>query len=93
MTGQIEQYLEQEIASLRQQLAECQTELEAMKKDAERYRWLVANSFDRQRTQLHVWVHTWEPHSQTGEPIEWKHRVRGTAIDEAIDTAMRGEGE
>lgn len=58
-------------------------------RDAARYRWLVENSFDREgSTQLHVWLHTWEPHSQTGEPTEWKCRVRGPAIDRAIDGAM-----
>ncbi len=56
--------------------------------DAARYRWLAENSFDRPGvTQFHVWQHTWEPHSKTGEPTEWKCRVRGTAIDRAIDDA------
>ena len=64
-------------------------EAEQLRKDAERYRWLVANSFDCEGVpQLHVWLHSWEPHSQTGEPTEWKQRVRGPAIDRAIDAAM-----
>lgn len=62
---------------------------EAPDRDGARYRWLVSNSFDRQGfTQFHVWQHTWEPHSQTGEPTEWKCRVRGPALDAAIDAAM-----
>lgn len=65
-------------------------ENEALKEDAARYRWLVANSFDREgMAQLHVWLHTWEPHSQTGDPTEWKQRVRGPAIDRVIDAEMQ----
>ena len=57
--------------------------------DAARYRWLVENSFDREGVaQMHVWLHTWEPHSLTGEPTEWKQRVRGPALDRMIDAAM-----
>lgn len=57
--------------------------------DAARYRWLVENSFDREdQTQLHIWLHWEQPHSQTGEPTEWKCRVRGPAIDRVIDDAM-----
>ena len=63
-------------------------------RDAERYEWLRNNSYDREGfAQLHVWKHTWEPHSKTKEPIEWKNRVRGSAIDQAIDAAMNGEKE
>lgn len=59
-------------------------------RDAERYRWLVDNSYDRDGfLQFQVWKHSWEPHSQTGIPIEWKCRVRGPAIDAAIDAAMK----
>ena len=68
--------------------------IETLEKDAARYRWLVNNSYDRDGvTQLHVWKHTWEPHSQNGEPTEWKCRARGPAIDRAIDDAMQGETE
>ena len=57
--------------------------------DAERYRWLCANNFDREGpTQVHTWLHTWEPHSQTGEPTEWKQRIRGGALDATIDAAI-----
>lgn len=67
-------------------------ELEALKRDAARYRWLCYNNFDRQGlTQVHTWRHTWEPHSQTGEPTEWKARVRGGALDLVIDEAMAAE--
>ena len=58
-------------------------------RDAERYRWLCANNFDREgAAQVHTWLHTWEPHSQTGEPTEWMQRIRGGALDAAIDAAM-----
>jgi len=67
-------------------------EVEALRKDAERYRWLAAHSFDVQgSTQFHIWQHTWEPHSQTGEPTEWKSRVRGAALARFIDAAMSKE--
>lgn len=57
-------------------------------RDAARYRWLCDNNFDRQRLQVQTWVHTWEPHSVTGEPTEWKARVRGGALDRVIDAEM-----
>ena len=58
-------------------------------KDAARWRFLVDNSFDKDGvTQFHVWEHSWEPHSQTGEPTEWKQRVRGPALDHFIDRAI-----
>lgn len=59
------------------------------RKDAERYRWLVDNSFDKGITQLNIWKHTWEPHSQTGESTEWKQRIRGPSLDAVIDAAMQ----
>lgn len=60
-------------------------------KNAERYEWLVNNSFDREGiTQFHVMEYSWEPHSQTKEPIKWVRRVRGSAIDKAIDSAIKG---
>jgi len=60
-----------------------------LRKDAERYRWLVCNSFNRNGvTQLHVWVHEWHPHSDTGEPTEWKARIIGPAIDRVIDEVL-----
>ena len=60
-----------------------------LRKDANRYRWLISNSFDRDEvTQLHVWIHQWKPHSLTGDPAEWKARVRGPAIDRVIDEAL-----
>ncbi len=63
--------------------------IKQFKADTERYRWLIDNSFDRVGvTQLHVWVHTWEPHSVTGEPTEWKARVIGPAIDRVINKAL-----
>ena len=58
-------------------------------KDAERYRWLIDNSFNKGITQFHVWKHTWEPHSKTGEQIEWKQRISGPPLDAAIDAAMQ----
>ena len=58
-------------------------------KDAARWRFLVDNSFDKEGvTQFHVWEHSWEPHSQTGEPTEWKQRVRGPALERVIDAAI-----
>ena len=58
-------------------------------KDAARWRFLVDNSFDKEGvTQFHVWEHSWEPHSQTGEQTEWKQRVRGPALDRFIDRAI-----
>jgi len=64
-------------------------ELLALRKDAERYRWLCANNFDKPgATQVHTWVQTWEPHSQTGDPTEWTQRIRGGALDRVIDEAM-----
>jgi hypothetical protein len=64
-------------------------ELAKLRKDAERYRWLCANNFDREgAAQVHTWLHTWEPHSQTGEPTEWMQRIRGGALDAAIAAAM-----
>ena len=60
------------------------------RKDAERYLWLVANSFDKSGvTQFHIWKHSWEPHSKTGEQIEWSQRIRGPALDTFIDAAMQ----
>jgi len=60
------------------------------RKDAERYQWLVANSFDKSgATQFHIWKHSWEPHSKTGEQIEWSQRIRGPALDTFIDAAMQ----
>lgn len=56
-------------------------------RDAARYRWLCSNNFDRQATQIQCWVHSWEPHSVTGEPTEWKYRQCGT-LDAVIDNAM-----
>lgn len=74
-------------------LADVDAEFEVgkLKMDAFRYRWLCGNNFDRQRTQVHTWVHTWEPHSVTGEPIEWKARVRGGALDAIIDAEIAKE--
>ena len=73
-------------------VAEHKAEIERLRKDAERYRWLCANNFDRDgRTQIHTWVHSWEPHSQTGEPINWLQRVRGGNLDQFIDAAIKGE--
>lgn len=58
----------------------------SIEEDAARYRWLVNNSFDKTGvTQIHLTVHTWEPHSVTGEQTEWVARVRGSAIDAEID--------
>jgi hypothetical protein len=58
-------------------------------KDAARWRFLVDNSFDKDGvTQFHVWEHSWEPHSQTGEQTEWKQRVRGPALDRFIDRSI-----
>ena len=60
------------------------------RKGAERYQWLVANSFDKSGvTQFHIWKHSWEPHSKTGEQIEWSQRIRGPALDTFIDAAMQ----
>ena len=74
-----------EVEHLRQQLANNRT-------DAERYQWLIDNSFNRVGVdQLHVWVHTWETDSATGELTEWKSQVRGPAIDRAIDKLRKAQ--
>lgn len=66
-------------------------EVRSMAEYAARYRWLCSNNFDRQAVQVHTWHHWYEPHSVTGEPTEWKARVRGGALDEIIDAAMKQE--
>jgi hypothetical protein len=74
-----------ENAALRERVA-------VLEQDAARYRWLCGNNFDKHGvTQVHTWLHTWEPHSQTGEPTEWMQRVRGGKLDEIIDAALKGE--
>ncbi len=72
--------------------------LTSQERDAHRWRFLMENSYDRESaTQFHVWEHSWEPHSQTGEPTEWKQRVGGIAliyfIDRAIEAAHGITGE
>lgn len=67
-------------------------EIAGLRKDAERYRWMCSNNFDRHGvTQIHTWLQTWEPHSKTGEPTEWTRRIRGGTLDAAIDAAMASE--
>jgi len=63
--------------------------LTSQERDAQRWRFLMENSYDSNRvTQFHVWEHSWNPHSQTGEPTEWKQRVRGIALIDFIDRAI-----
>lgn len=63
--------------------------LTSQERDAQRWRFLMDNSYDSQSvTQFHIWVHSWEPHSKTGEPTEWKQRVRGIALIDFIDRAI-----
>ena len=63
--------------------------LTSQERDAHRWRFLMENSYDSESvTQFHVWEHSWEPHSQTGEPTEWKQRVRGIALIDFIDRAI-----
>lgn len=63
--------------------------LTSQERDAKRWRFLMENSYDSKSvTQFHVWEHSWEPHSQTGEPTEWKQRVRGIALIDFIDRAI-----
>ena len=63
--------------------------LTSQERDARRWRFLMENSYDSESvTQFHVWEHSWEPHSQTGEPTEWKQRVRGIALIDFIDRAI-----
>ena len=63
--------------------------LTSQERDAQRWRFLMENSYDSKSvTQFHVWEHSWEPHSQTGEPTEWKQRVRGIALIDFIDRAI-----
>ena len=65
-------------------LAEC----ERLRADAERYRWLRDNNYDRTVCQIHTIKHWYEPHSKTGEPTEWRVRLRGPRnLDAAIDAA------
>ncbi len=67
-------------------------QLRRMGEDAARYIWLCANNFDREGpTQIHTWLHTWEPHSKTGEPTAWMQRIYGGKLDAAIDAARKGE--
>lgn len=66
-------------------------DIEAMRRDAERYRWLCHNNFDCERMQVLTFQQWYEPHSQTGEPQVWSCRVRGGALDEVIDAAMLAE--
>lgn len=72
--------------------------LTSQERDAQRWRFLMENSYDSESvTQFHVWRHSWEPHSQTGEPTEWKQRVRGIAliyfIDRAIEAKLKAKNE
>ena len=63
--------------------------LTSQERDAKRWRFLMENSYDSESvTQFHVWEHSWEPRSQTGEPTEWKQRVRGIALIDFIDRAI-----
>ena len=63
--------------------------LTSQERDAQRWRFLMDNSYDSQSvTQFHIWEHSWEPHSKTGEPTEWKQRVRGIALIDFIDRAI-----
>lgn len=63
--------------------------LTSQERDAQRWRFLMNNSYDSESvTQFHVWEHSWEPHSKTGEPTEWKQRVRGIALIDFIDRAI-----
>lgn len=63
--------------------------LMSQERDAQRWRFLMENSYDSESvTQFHVWEHSWEPHSQTGELTEWKQRVRGIALIDFIDRAI-----
>lgn len=63
--------------------------LTSQQRDAQRWRFLMNNSYDSESvTQFHVWEHSWEPHSKTGEPTEWKQRVRGIALIDFIDRAI-----
>lgn len=68
--------------------------LTSQERDAQRWRFLMENSYDSQSvTQFHVWEHSWEPHSKTGEPTEWKQRVRGIALIDFIDRAIEAAHE
>lgn len=63
--------------------------LTSQERDAQRWRFLMENSYDSESvTQFHVWEHSWEPHSKTGEPTAWKQRVRGIALIHFIDRAI-----
>ena len=63
-------------------------ECERLRADAERYRWLRDNNYDRTVCQIHTIKHWYEPHSKTGEPTEWRVRLRGPRnLDAAIDAA------
>jgi len=66
--------------------------LTSQERDAQRWRFLMDNSYDSQSvTQFHIWEHSWEPHSKTGEPTEWKQRVRGIALIDFIDRAIEAK--
>lgn len=92
----LDTYIDAKLATLSTDHAECIARIVARQTadamDLARYRWLCDNNFDKRGvTQVHTWLHTWEPHSQTGEPTEWKCRVRGSALDRAIDAAMAAQ--
>lgn len=66
--------------------------LTSQERDAQRWRFLMENSYDSESvTQFHVWEHSWEPHSKTGKPTEWKQRVRGIALIDFIDRAIEAK--
>ena len=66
--------------------------LTSQERDAKRWRFLMENSYDSESvTQFHVWEHSWEPHSKTGKPTEWKQRVRGIALIDFIDRAIEAK--
>ena len=76
----------------RDELDRLTAEVAELRRDAER--WLCANNFDKPSTQIHTWLHTWEPHSVTGEPTEWEQRIRGgDNLDRVIDAARAALGE
>ncbi len=70
-------------------MAQANKPLTSQERDAQRWRFLMENSYDSESvTQFHVWEHSWEPHSKTGESTEWKQRVRGIALIDFIDRAI-----
>ena len=67
-------------------------QLEALKRDAFRYRWLRENNGDQPYLQIQTW-RCWFADSSSGVPTEWKQRIiGGSSLDANIDAAILATG-